>query len=117
MLHRHNHKSQGGKWGVPAGKVDKDDKSRELALIREIFEETGLKLKEKNINFHKTFYVVYPDKKYLYHYYKTELDNIFGVIIEKNEHQNFIWATLEEALNLPLVMDEDYCLKDYYGIK
>ena len=117
LLHRHNHKSEGGKWGIPAGKIDKEDKSRELALIREIFEETGLKLKEGEIDFYKTFYVVYPDKKYLYHYHKIKLDKIFDIVIEENEHQDFTWVTPEEALSMPLVLDEDYCIKDYYGIK
>ena len=117
LLHRHNHKSEGGKWGPPAGKMDKEDKNEKSAMLRELKEETGLVLSEDDLTFHKTFYVVYPNKKYFYHYHRALLKKDVDIIIEKNEHQDFIWMTPEEALKMPLVMDEYYCLKDYYGIK
>jgi 8-oxo-dGTP diphosphatase len=117
LLHRHDNKSQGGKWGIPAGKIDKEDKDEKSAILRELREETGLILNEDDLVFHKTFFVEYPDKKYFYHYHKTELRQEVDIIIEKNEHQDFTWVTLEEALNMPLITHEDHCLKDYYGIK
>ena len=117
LLHRHDHKSQGGKWGIPAGKIDKEDRNEIHAVLRELKEETGLVLKEKDLNFHKTFYVIYPDKKYFYHYYKTKLDNKVDIFIEEKEHKAFTWVTPEEALNMPLITHEDHCLKDYYKIK
>jgi len=40
LLHRLPHKSQGSKWGVPAGKRNSDEELTE-ALARETFEETG----------------------------------------------------------------------------
>lgn len=117
LLHRHNDKSQGGKWGIPAGKVDREDKDKKFAIIRELKEETGLIVSEDDLVFCKTFYVVYPDKKYLYHYHNLKLKNPVNIVIENKEHQNYIWVTPQEALNMNLVMDEDYCLKDFYGIK
>jgi 8-oxo-dGTP diphosphatase len=117
LLHRHNDKSQGGKWGIPAGKVDKEDKDNKFAIIRELREETGLIVNEDALVFHKTFYVVYPDKKYLYHYHNLKLKNSVNIIIENKEHQDYIWVTPQEALGMQLVTDEDYCLKDFYGIK
>ncbi|HPS21186.1 MAG TPA: NUDIX domain-containing protein [Candidatus Paceibacterota bacterium] len=118
LLHRHDHKSQGGKWGIPAGKIDhRDNNDRKLAMIRELEEETGLIVNEEDLVFHKTFFVEYPDKKYFYHYHVINIKNDFDVCIEENEHQNYCWATPEEALDMSLVLDEDYCLKDFYGIK
>ncbi len=117
LLHRHDNKSQGGKWGIPAGKIDKTDKSKKEAMIRELFEETGLKVCEDDLIYYKTFYVIYSDKKYLYHYHQLKIDKYFDVIIEGNEHKNYVWVTPDEALSMPLVLDEDYCMKDYYGIK
>jgi 8-oxo-dGTP diphosphatase len=111
LLHRHNNKSQGGKWGVPAGKVDLKDNNKKAAMLRELKEETGLSLKEKDLIFCKTFFVVYPDKKYLYHYHKVSLKEKLDIVIENKEHQAFAWVTIEEALNMPLVEHEDYCLK------
>ena len=117
LLHRHNNKSQGSKWGIPAGKIDREDKNEKAAMVRELKEETGLIINEDDLVFHKTFFVEYPDKKYFYHYYKTELIQEVDIIIEKNEHQNFTWVTLEEALNMPLITHEDHCMRDFYGIK
>lgn len=118
LLHRHENKSQGGKWGIPAGKIDsRDNNDIKTAVIRELQEETGLNLKEEDLFFYKTFFVVYPDKKYFYHYHKVFLREEVDIVIEDQEHQAFTWVKKEEALEMPLVMHEDYCLKDFYGIK
>jgi len=84
--------------------------------MRELYEETGLKIDENNLNFYKTFYVVYPDKKYLYHYFNIKLNKDLDIKIKEDEHQNFLWVTPKEAFNKELIMHEDYCLKDYYNI-
>ena len=118
LLHRHDHKSQGGKWGIPAGKMDeRDDNSIITTALRELYEETGLILKEDDLKYHKTFFVEYPDKKYFYHYHKIKIDKIVDIVIEPHEHQGYSWVTVEEALGMPLVDHEEDCLKDYYGIK
>lgn len=117
LLHRHDNKSQGGKWGIPAGKIDREDKNEKTAMVRELKEETGLIINEDDLIFHKTFFVEYPEKKYFYHYHNLKLKNKVDIIIENFEHQDFVWVTPQEALNMPLIMDEDHCLKDYYGIK
>jgi len=38
LLHRHDYKSQGGKWGIPAGKINKEDLDVKSALLRELKE-------------------------------------------------------------------------------
>jgi 8-oxo-dGTP diphosphatase len=117
LLHRHNNKSEGGRWGIPAGKIDsRDHGDKTVAILRELQEETGLILKAEDLNFHKTFFVEYPDKKYFYHYHKVELRENANIVIKDDEHQAFGWVSVEEALNMPLVADEDYCLKHVYGI-
>lgn len=39
----------GCQWGVPGGYVDEDDRSSEAGAVRELQEETGLKLEESSL--------------------------------------------------------------------
>ncbi len=111
LLHRHDKKIHGNKWGQPAGKVDKKDKDLKNAMLRELREETGIVAKEKDLIFHKTFFVSHPDRNFLYHYFKLNLKEKFDIVIKNDEHKAFVWVTLEEALKMPLILDEDHCLK------
>lgn len=117
LLHRHDNKPEGNKWGLPGGKIDKEDININVAMLRELQEETGLILNEKDLIFYKTFFVSHLGYNFLYHYFNCKLEGIPEIIIAEKEHKAFSWLTSEEALCMPLVMDEDYCLKDYYGIK
>jgi len=117
LLHRHDHKPQGGKWGIPAGKMDATDNDRKIATLRELKEETGLTLNIDDLIYRKTFFVSYPEKNFIYHYHSVNLKEMPEIILSEKEHKDFSWVTLNEALEMPLIMDEDYCLKDYYGIK
>lgn len=117
LLHRLPNKSQGGKWGIPAGKIDEGDNgNKKLAILREIQEETGLIFNKEDISFYKTFFVEYPDKRYFYHYHKINIKEKPSIIIKEDEHQAFKWVTVEAALEMPLVMEEDHCMKHFYGI-
>jgi hypothetical protein len=80
-------------------------------------EETGLFLNEKDLNFHKTFFVSHFGYNFFYHYFNLKLKKLPNIVISNKEHKAFIWVTKEEALKMPLVMDENHCLKDFYGIK
>jgi 8-oxo-dGTP diphosphatase len=116
-LYRHTHKPEGDKWGLPGGKINKEDEDKETAMQRELQEETGIILNKKDLNFYKTFFVSHLGYNFLYHYFNCKLEKMPDILIAEKEHKKFIWVTKEEALNMTLVMDEDYCLKDYYGIK
>jgi len=41
FIRRHPNKPEGGTWGLPAGKIEKDEKPIN-AVLREAFEEVGL---------------------------------------------------------------------------
>ena len=84
LLHRHDNKPQGGKWGIPAGKMDITDNDRKLAILRELKEETGLILNKEDLNYHKTFFVVYPEKNFVYHYHSVVLKEIPEIILSEN---------------------------------
>lgn len=116
LIHRQDNKIHGDKWGQPAGKVDLSDEDNLDAMVRELREETGLEIKIKELNFYKTFYVSHPDRDFLYHYFNVHLEEEPEIILSEKEHKGFSWVTIDEALKMSLILDEDYCLKDYYGI-
>ena len=68
-LHRHTYKPEGDKWGLPGGKINKEDANKETAMLRELQEETGLVLEKKDLNFYKTFFVSHLGYNFFYHYF------------------------------------------------
>lgn len=101
-------------WGIPAGKIEQNE-NKEDALLREIFEETGIKLDKEKIKYDSTVYIKYPTHDYTYHMYKTNLDQKETILLSK-EHLQYKWLTPTEALKLPLILDEDACIKKVYQL-
>lgn len=115
MLLRQDNKPEGNKWGVPAGKVDPGETTLS-AIVRELWEETGiLATGEKQAYFGK-FYVRYPNYDFVYHIFSTELERMEPVVIMQKEHKGFYWARPHTALKMRLVLDMDECVKRFYGI-
>ena len=110
FLHRHERKSQGGKWGVPAGKIDAGENELE-AMIREAREETGIELVRDKLEYLEKVFVRYPDYDFVYHMFRVKLVGEPSVTLSAKEHQNFCWVTVPEALRMELVHDLDECIK------
>jgi len=113
LLHRHDHKSEGGRWGVPAGKIDQGENELE-AMIREIKEETGQKVLAKELEYLSKVYVKYPDYHFIYHMFRVKLDKKTDVTLSASEHKDYKWVAPQDALNLELVRELDRCLKMSY---
>lgn len=113
FLHRPTHKSQGGKWGVPAGKVEIGE-TREEAIVREIKEETGLTVTQNSLDFLKSISVRHSDYDFIYHMYRIKFDLFPEIKINHAEHQDYKWVSPTEALSLDLVTDLDSCINMYY---
>jgi 8-oxo-dGTP pyrophosphatase MutT (NUDIX family) len=113
FLHRPIHKSQGGKWGVPAGKVEIGE-TIDLAIVRELKEETGLQIDLSQLQFLKKIAVKHPEHDFVYHMYRVKLNEFPNIKIDPTEHQDYKWATPQEALALDLVEDLDECIRMYY---
>lgn len=115
LLQRHGEKSQGGKWGVPAGKIDlgEDEKT---AVLRELREETGLAISENQVNHRQKLYVRYPEYDFVFDIFLAKLDNRPEVVLNSEEHTGFKWLSPKDALALDLILDEDECIKMTYNI-
>ncbi len=111
ILLRLPHKSEGGKWGPPAGKVEPDE-SLESAIIREAQEETGISLQDPVL--FETYCVRYLEYDFLYHVFHTTTPADTLVRISPTEHQDFRWVTPKEALELELVTHQDDCTRFFY---
>lgn len=115
LLKRLPQKSEGNKWGLPAGKVDKGEDIK-TAVKREVLEETGMDLNMNDVEYFEKIYVRYPDKDFLFHMFYLKLDSKPEVKIEPNEHSEYLWLKVEDALKNELVQDLAECLKYFYKI-
>lgn len=66
FLKRQPHKSEGNKWGVPGGKVEKGE-TADQAVLREVREETGIDLAGTPLKYFGKVYVRYLEIDFLYH--------------------------------------------------
>ena len=118
FLQRANNKREGGKWGIPSGKVEaigRADGSKINPLVRavrrELQEETGLILPDKTLFFYiNTFYLSYkdPDYDFKFHLYYVDVSEHgdFSIALRSDEHLAYRWSTLNYALaTLDLVQD------------
>jgi 8-oxo-dGTP pyrophosphatase MutT (NUDIX family) len=94
---------QGSKWGVPAGKLELNETPLE-AVVREVYEETGIVLIPEDVSFIRTVFIRYPENDFIYHMFYQKLPEIPEVRIDTKEHQDFVWVTYEKALALPLML-------------
>lgn len=115
LLHRLPHKSQGDKWGAPAGKIDKWETPRG-AMIREIMEETGLTLSAEQVDYLGKVYVTYETVSFVYHTFSSKLSSEVAVKTKDDEHDAYLWIHPEEALDLDLVQDMAECIKMYFKL-
>ncbi len=113
MLHRQDHKPQGNSWAGPAGKVDSGEDIVK-AISREVYEETGLSL--KNPMYFRKLYVCFPEYDFIYHIFHEVIEDFFDVEIREEEHKDFKWIEPKNALDLPLMLDEDLCIKLFYSL-
>jgi 8-oxo-dGTP diphosphatase len=115
LLHRQPYKTQGNKWGLPAGKVD-DGETLQKAMLREIYEETKILLEESQLVYIGSLMVRHDDLDFEYHMFKTILDKAPEIIIDKREHQSATWVSPEKALTIDLISDLDECIRLSYKL-
>ena len=113
LLLRQDHKPQPNTYGVPAGKIDPGENALQ-AIQREGKEETQIDL-EGAIHFDKLF-VRYPEYDFTYHIFHKKFDIQPTVIINPNEHKQYIRETPKQALDMDLIQDLDECIKVFYKI-
>jgi 8-oxo-dGTP pyrophosphatase MutT (NUDIX family) len=115
LLERQDHKPQGGTWGVPAGKIDPGE-TPEVAMLRELFQETGFVADRTKIYYLKKLFVRYPAYDFVYYIFDLKLDNEPIIKINPGEHKSFQWLSPTQALKIDLIEDLDGCISLSYKI-
>jgi 8-oxo-dGTP pyrophosphatase MutT (NUDIX family)/broad specificity phosphatase PhoE len=101
ILKRTVGKTEGGKWGVPGGKIEKKEGSFE-AVCRETFEETQIVLSHEQLSFVGKLYIRKPEIDYIYHMYHYKVDHFPNVVLN-DEHVEYRWLSEDEMKVLMLM--------------
>lgn len=96
ILHRWPHKSQGNRWGLPAGKVEPDERDVD-AIIREIKEETGYDAKEEDLTLIGDWTWKFPNKTVDFPTFRLNLTENIDIRLQENEHSEYRWVAPEEC--------------------
>ncbi len=98
---RSPHKPFGDTWGLPGGKLEEGETPRQ-ASIREIHEEVGITLDDQNLLDVTPLYIRRPNIDFVYYLFHYKFDEIPNVTLN-DEHCDYCWVTLKDALNLDLI--------------
>ena len=101
LLHRAVGKAQELTWGVPAGKVEAGESSRE-AVVRETLEETGIRLNNNTLRDLGILYIRYPHVDFTYHMFAQDFTCEPAVILS-DEHHAYAWVSMCDLDKLPLI--------------
>lgn len=116
LLHRvRNDKIEAGKWGMPGGKIERGE-DRLAAVVREVLEETGIRIAPENTRYADSAYVRYPEFDFIYHTFEYNFAVKPPVTIQVEEHSEFRWVTPKEALVMDLMRDNNAVIKNYFRL-
>jgi 8-oxo-dGTP pyrophosphatase MutT (NUDIX family) len=87
-------------WGVPAGKLEKNEDPLDGAR-RELFEEIGWRY-SGHMPFIGTLYVSLKEYDFTFHMYSVPIDRKVEIILS-DEHLEFRWVPFPEIEKLPLI--------------
>ncbi len=114
LLHRQDHKKQGNTWAVLGGKIHEGE-SPEETMLREIEEEIGVRFPEAP-RFHSTVFGTHYGYDYILHMFHHILPEPIEIQLNLEEHKAYQWLPVSEALTMPLMIDEDECIKLIYSL-
>lgn len=104
-------------WGIPGGKLEKDELPLD-AVQREIFEETSINIPKEKLEFLLKLFVRIPKFDYELYVYRTKLTNGIKNIeikLDAREHNDYVWKTVAEAMQMPLIYEDQGLIEYIYS--
>ena len=102
LLKRHPEKPQANKWGVPGGKMEKNETPLQT-VIREVDEEIGVNIHTPETKYMGHLYCRLPHVDYVFHMFYHKVLILPKIKLELSEHVEMQWVTPKEALTYPLM--------------
>ena len=99
LLQRAAHDSMPNKWEIPGGAVDDDDPSILHGAARELWEEAGLVAVRFThvVGQGQVFMNSRRTRTFCRFAFVAEVEDLDGVRLDPNEHQDWLWAGREEV--------------------
>ena len=114
LLKRSKKESQPFLWGLPAGKLEKNETPIN-GILRELLEETSINVEKEMIIEIEKLYGKTNEFDYVFHVSKLILNTKPKVILDSNEHTNYIWINPNDAIKkLKLIKDLDEVILYHY---
>jgi len=113
LLRAKDRKIEPGKWGCPAGRVEKNE-TPEIAMLRELKEEAGIVIAGNQLLFHSLLYVDYPQCSFEYSLFRCCFPFELEISLSF-EHVAHTWIPPAYASSLDLMEDELKCINMVYG--
>lgn len=113
LLKRPSDKYNGDLWELPGGKLNEGELDWELALRREVLEETGIETREGIVCvFQSEETVMFKDRNIIYEerVFREEIGEEVRVVLS-DEHTDGVWVDREKALGFDLTLGARRFLK------
>ncbi len=102
LLQRARGKDEENLWGIPAGKVEREEDIAEAA-VRELKEETGISVSVEELQTIPTLYMERNNFCYGFHMFYVRLHDQPEIHLATAENQNYAWLYPQEAYSWPLM--------------
>ena len=96
ILRRDQNKPNGNLWGLPAGKVEIGEDDR-TAATRELFEETGLEVRQQDLKALGSFDFGSGKSAYTFITFEVNVKKEHTVVLEKDGHSEALYVTAQEC--------------------
>lgn len=118
LLHRQDTKPEGNTWAIPGGKLHEGENLID-AVIREVFEETGIELDREKLHHIGKLYITVKNFHFEYNMvdYREPVADPGAIKINFAEHKGFTWVTPEDAIQMNLMTDEATCFAITFGLQ